>query len=94
MGRAEAHVEKYLVRRVEEMGGITRKVVYQGRKGSPDRWCFLPHGRLLIIECKSDVGKLSPGQVLEIDRLKQMGQQVHVVSTREEVDEALSTWVI
>lgn len=90
MGRAEALVERYLLDRVEELGGITRKVTYQGRQGSPDRWCFFPKGKLLIIECKSAIGGLSRQQAVEIDTLKSFGQKVHVVNSIEQIDEVLS----
>lgn len=90
MGRAENYVERYLIARVQELGGDTRKVVYQGRKGSPDRWCFLPGGKLVIVECKSSVGQLSRQQAREIEWLTEIGQKVYVAYTREQVDEILS----
>lgn len=89
MGRAESYVESYIIERVKAMGGTTRKVTYQGRSGSPDRWCFLPGGRLIIIEAKSKVGRLSAIQKSEIEDLKALGFSVFVVHTREEVDAAL-----
>jgi len=33
----EATIEKYLVRRVKELGGEVRKVQWVGRQGAPDR---------------------------------------------------------
>lgn len=38
----ERDVEAYLVKRVEAMGGETRKVQWVGRDGAPDRLVMLP----------------------------------------------------
>jgi hypothetical protein len=38
----ERDVERYLVERVEAVGGDTRKVQWVGRAGAPDRVVFLP----------------------------------------------------
>lgn len=83
----ESAVEKYLCDRVREAGGFTRKVVYQGRKGAPDRHCYLPGGKLIIAECKRpEGGKLHPLQEAEINKLKAVGFEVHVINTKEQVD--------
>lgn len=42
----ELTVEQYLVRRVRELGGEVRKVVWVGRRNAPDRLVMLP-GRWL-----------------------------------------------
>lgn len=86
----EAPIEEHLIKRVAEAGGFTRKVVYQGRRGAPDRHCYLPGGRLLIVECKRPQGgELSALQVREIKKLAALGFEVHVVSTKEQVDELI-----
>lgn len=89
MGRAEREVEGYLIKQVEAMGGFTRKVVYQGRTGSPDRWCFLPGGLLLIVECKAEDEKPKRHQVVEMKKLRESGQRVAWIESRAEVDEIL-----
>jgi hypothetical protein len=38
----ERYIETHLVRRVEELGGECRKVVWVGRAGAPDRLVMLP----------------------------------------------------
>lgn len=90
MGRAEWEVEGYLIKRVEALGGFTRKVVYQGRTGSPDRWNFLPGGLLLIAECKAPGEKPKRHQVEEMRELRRMDQWVAWLESREEVDEILT----
>lgn len=90
MGREEAKIESYLVEQVKKLGGVARKVIYQGAAGSPDRWCLLPGGRLVLIECKAANGRLSPIQKREIKTLKRLGFEVHVAYSKEQIDEALS----
>lgn len=90
MGRAESKIEDYVDKRVRELGGETRKVVYQGRRGSPDRWCFFPGGRLCMIECKSATGKTSQAQVDAIKFLHNFGFHAYVCRERKLVDAALS----
>lgn len=38
----ESDIEKYLVKRVKELGGEVRKVKWVGRQGAPDRLVMLP----------------------------------------------------
>jgi hypothetical protein len=38
----ERDIEKYLVRRVKELGGEVRKVQWIGRNGAPDRLVMVP----------------------------------------------------
>lgn len=39
----ESTIEKYLVKRVKEMGGEVRKVRWIGRNGAPDRLVMIPY---------------------------------------------------
>ena len=85
----EAVIEAYLRKRVKEKGGVHRKVVYQGRTGSPDDWCFFPDGRLLIVECKAPGKRPDQHQELEIALLQSMGFEASWVSSKEDVDKLL-----
>lgn len=87
----ESAIEKHLRKRVAELGGFHRKVVYQGRDGSPDDWCFFPSGLLIIVECKAPGGKPRPIQEYEISLLRSYGFTVHVVDSKEDVDSILET---
>lgn len=83
----EKDIEKYLRARVKELGGIYRKVVYQGRKGSPDDWCFFPGNHLVIVECKGHDGRVDKHQAIEHEELGKMGFKVHVVYTRADIEQ-------
>ena len=73
MGKAESKIETHAVKKGEALGAEVRKVVYQGRKGSPDRWFFFPKGQLLIIELKRPGEKPDPLQKYEMNELRKKG---------------------
>ena len=85
----ESMIERSLIESMRARGGFTRKVVYQGRKGSPDRWCFFPEGGLLILELKRPGEKPDPQQRSELKKLRAAGQYVAWISSCEEVEEVL-----
>lgn len=86
----EAPVEKYLRDEVKKLGGEHRKVLYQGRTGSPDDWCFLPGGVLLIVECKRPGKEPTKQQYEEIRWLCSMGFHATWVDTKAKIDELLA----
>lgn len=75
----ESELESYLIRRVTEAGGITRKVEWIGRRGAPDRVCFFPGGKTAWVELKTLTGKLSRTQIHEIETLRKLGADVRVI---------------
>lgn len=94
MGTAEAIVETYLIKRVEELGGITRKLQYIGRNGAPDRMLLFPGGKLLFVECKRRGGKAEKHQARELEKLTQLGQTVALLDSKEGVDDFLALHVL
>lgn len=86
MGQKENEVEQYLCKMVRELGGIPYKFTSPGRNSVPDRICVFPGGGVLFVECKAPDGKLSLGQIHEINLLQKLNQVVVVVSTKIEVD--------
>lgn len=84
----ENEIEKYLVDKVNRVGRAY-KFTSPGRRAVPDRLLALPGGRLILVECKAPGEKLRPDQNREAASLWAMGIKVHVVSTKEEVDELM-----
>ena len=81
----EREVEGYLVRRVEEMGGMCPK--FESVRGWPDRIVILPGGILAWVETKRPVGGTpSPAQLVVHEQLWRVGQSVYVARSQEEVD--------
>jgi hypothetical protein len=87
----ESVIEEYLIQQVRLKGGVTRKTIYQGRTGAPDRQCFFPGGRLIIMELKKPGKEPRSDQEAEINKLKSLGFSVHVVSSKGQIDEILSS---
>lgn len=90
MIQSEKIVEAHLRKRIKQRGGEHRKVVYQGRSGSPDDWCFLPGGKLVIVECKTTGEKPTELQLKEIEWLLSLGFTAAVVDSKESVDALLA----
>lgn len=93
----ERDIERYLVERVEELGGEVRKVQFIGHRGAPDRVVWLPVKhvkpyigmRQIWIELKAPGKKPEAHQLREHARLRKLGQQVEVIDSFERVDEVL-----
>ena len=65
----EKEIEKILVSEVKKLGGRAYKWTSPGNDGVPDRIVIFP---------KTDAGKLSALQKVQIDRLRALGQKVYV----------------
>lgn len=75
----EKDIEKILVTEVKKLGGRAYKWVSPGNDGVPDRIVILPGERPYFVELKTDHGRLSALQAVQIDRLKDLKQEVFVV---------------
>lgn len=91
----ESDIEKHLVRRVNELGGVIRKAKWIGRRGCPDRVVMM-NGRIVWIELKAPGrAKSFPSnpheaqQKREHDRLRAQGQKVYVLDDCAEIDKLL-----
>lgn len=95
----EAVIERHLVKLVKQMGGEVRKVQWIGRRGAPDRLVMLPvsalrdgrwsNVRTIWVELKAADGVLSKAQEREHKRMRDMGQCVVVLWSKEDVEELL-----
>lgn len=47
--------------------------------GEPDFYLMLPGGRLLLIECKTETGDVSPDQKVFAAACKAVGHEVHII---------------
>ena len=81
----EREVEKILVEGIRKIGGRAYKWVSPGNAGVPDRIAVLPGGRIIFIELKTDTGKLTELQKVQIGRLEHMGADARVLKGPEAV---------
>jgi VRR-NUC domain. len=76
----ENEIEKILVAEIKKLGGRAYKWVSPGNDGVPDRIIIFPnYYRPVFVELKTDTGKLSALQSIQIKRLRDLGQSVEVV---------------
>jgi len=80
-------IERYLVKRVRELGGMAVKQIWQGRRGAPDRLVILPGGRMVFVECKAPGQKAKDHQLREHERLRKLGVMVVVVDSKDAINE-------
>ena len=81
----EREVEKFLVKGVREKGGRAFKWVSPGNDGVPDRIVILPGRVPVFVELKTETGRLSRIQSVQIQRLRSLGQDVRVLHGVDEV---------
>lgn len=74
----EDEIEKILTAEVKKLGGRAYKWVSPGNDGVPDRIVVFPGRAPVFVELKSDAGRLSALQKVQIRRLKELGQKVYV----------------
>lgn len=81
----EKDIEKILVNEVRKLGGRAYKWVSPGNDGVPDRIVVLPGRPPVFVELKTETGKLSALQEVQITRLEALGQDVRVLCGLQEV---------
>jgi len=81
----EKSIEAYGKKVAESLGGWVIKLGMLGGRGWPDHTIFM-QGEIVFIEYKRPGGKFQPGQKAIHRKLGQYGFQVHIVTTKQQVD--------
>ena len=89
MFKREKDVEARLVKAVRSLGGRAYKWVSPGNVGVPDRMVIWPGGDIEFVELKTEVGRVSPIQEVQIKRLRGLGCKFHVLYGDADVDKFL-----
>lgn len=87
MGKAEGTVAHYLVKCVEDVGGMCDKVHCESERGFPDYIITWPSGDMKKVETKSKDGVCSPTQERYHRQSARRRNLVAVLHTRELVDQ-------
>lgn len=86
---SEKSIERYLVRRAEEIGLPCLKYSNPCMVGYPDRLLVLPDCAVVWVELKSKGRKPSKMQSLRIAELLRLGHIVRVIDTKAGVDDLM-----
>ncbi|MGL5736939.1 MAG: VRR-NUC domain-containing protein [Beijerinckiaceae bacterium] len=83
----EGKVQKYAMAEFKKIGGLVRKIRYEGRNGCPDLLVILPGGLVVFVEVKKDerTGP-DPHQAREHERMRKRGAIVRTIGSNEQVD--------
>lgn len=84
----EKDIEKYLTKKIKQSSGLSYKWL-SSVTGVPDRIVIL-NQKILFVELKTQIGKLSPRQELVFDELGEAGFPVHVLRSKEDVDDFIT----
>jgi len=82
----ERKIEEYLTRQTIKLGGKSYKFSSPSNKAVPDRICIFPYGVLAFVECKATGKKPTPLQYKVHKYLRNLGQVVIVLDSKEQVD--------
>lgn len=82
----EKDIEKALVKRVKDLGGLCEKFTSPNRRAVPDRIVSLPDGVVIFVELKAPGKKPSPLQTKDHEKRKALGCDVRVIDSLEAVD--------
>lgn len=74
----ESKVQKKITDHLEGHGWLVIKIITANKPGWPDLVCIGPNGTILI-EVKTERGKLSPLQVHRLEEISQVGGTAFVV---------------
>lgn len=88
---SEKVIEQYLCDRMKFLGCLCLKYSNNNETGYPDRLVCLPGGKVMWVELKSKGQKPTKVQCLRHKELKDLGHKVHVIDSKEGVDEVART---
>lgn len=82
----ERDIEKALVARVKKLGGMAEKFTSPQKRSVPDRIVTLPNGRIIFVELKATGKKETPAQFRDHERRRELGCDVRVINSLEQVE--------
>ena len=85
----EKEIERKLVKQIEKQGGLCWKFVSPNLPGVPDRIVILPNGRIIFVELKTEIGRLSRLQDYCIGQLRARGCDARIIKGQAALNEFL-----
>lgn len=90
---SEKVLERSLVEKIRQRGGICLKLQGNMYAGMPDRLILLPGGRVVFVELKSEGIKPRKLQLIRHEELRALGFKVFVIDTHEKLTQFLDEQV-
>ena len=75
----EKEIERRMVLEVKKRGGLCYKFVSPSNPGVPDRIVITPDGRVIFVELKTEIGRLSNIQKWQRSEMQKRGADVRVI---------------
>ena len=93
MSTPEGKIQKYAKEQFEAIGGLVRKMAFEGRRAATDLLVILPGGIVWFVEVKKDENtKPDPHQLREHERMRKRGANVFVVGSFKQVDGLIANY--
>ena len=86
---SEGHLERLLVDKVKQLGGLCWKFVSPGVSGVPDRFIAFD-GRVVFVEMKAPGKQLRPLQRIRKIELLEQGIEVYKIDSEEGINQLIS----
>lgn len=83
----EREIEHKLCKKIKNLEGMCLKFISPSMSGVPDRLVILPDGKIIFVELKTEVGKLSKIQEHTIREMKKRGADVRVLYGSKDVED-------
>jgi isocitrate lyase len=93
MGMTEKEIEKYFVRCVRAMQGVTYKFRSVTQRGVADRIAVTPNGKIIMVELKKPGGRLSALQEIFAEEMRAAGAPYVCLWSKEDVDAFIQTYI-
>ena len=74
----EKEIERRMVQMVKQRGGLCYKFVSPSNPGVPDRIIITPDGKIIVVELKTEIGRLSKLQTWQRSEMQKRGADVRV----------------
>lgn len=75
----EREIEQRMVKEVKKRGGLCYKFVSPNNPGVPDRIVITPTGRVIFVELKTEIGRLSRIQQWQRGEIQKRGADIRVI---------------
>ena len=82
----ERDVERYLIKRVKDVGGRAYKFTSPAHRGVADRIVCLPDGQTWFVEVKTEGGRLSELQKVFMSDMALLRQKYVCLWNKEQID--------